>query len=98
MTEKRFTDIEVDKYYGLICMNHDGRFHSYSEQGLEDLLNHLHEENIRLKRDFDSCSHNWALMYDEAKNKVEALTKENWELEQENEKLENRLWNCQNVR
>ena len=58
----------------------------------------LHEESIRLKRDFDSCSHNWALMYDEAKEKVEALTKENLELEQENEKLENRLWNCQNVR
>lgn len=70
-----------------------------------DLLNALHEENIRLKRDFDSCSHNWSIMYDEAKEKVEELTKEKWELkqenkqlEQENEKLENRLWNCQNVR
>ena len=36
-----------------------------------ELLNELHEENIQLKRDFDSCSHNWALMYDEAKEKVE---------------------------
>lgn len=61
-------------------------------------LNALHEENIRLKRDFDSCSHNWSIMYDEAKEKVEKLTEENWELEQENERLENKLWNCQNVR
>lgn len=61
-------------------------------------LNALHEENIRLKRDFDSCSHNWSMMYDEAKEKVEKLTEENWELEQENERLENKLWNCQNVR
>ena len=49
-------------------------------ENLCKLLNELHKENIRLKRDFDSCSHNWALMYDEAKEKVEELSKENKQL------------------
>ena len=51
MTKKRFTDVEVDKYYGLICMNHDGQFHSYSEQSLENLFNTLHEKNEQLKKE-----------------------------------------------
>lgn len=99
-TEKRFnlvdlletlaiTDGDECKYY----QNCNDDFMSLCKE-----LNTLYDENIRLKKDFDSCSHNWALLYDEAKEKVEALTKENWELERENEKLENRLWNCQNVR
>ena len=46
------------------------------------LLNDLHEENIKMKKDFNSCSHNWALMYDEAKDKVEELSEENEQLKQ----------------
>ena len=46
------------------------------------LLNEKEETITRLKKDFDSCSHNWALMYDEAKNKVEELSKENEQLKQ----------------
>ena len=76
MTEnKRFT-AEFDKQYS--------RFYDNGEEITKIevvlLLNELHEENIRLKRDFDSCSHNWALMYDEAKEKVEELSKENKQL------------------
>ena len=83
MTEnKRFT-AEFDKQYS--------RFYDNGEEITKIevvlLLNKLHEENIRLKRDFDSCSHNWALMYDEAKVKVEELSKENNELKAEIEKL-----------
>ena len=89
MTEKKFTLLE-DTNGGLdtvleTMVKDNGKFLTHKEYC--DLLNEQHEENIRLKRDFDSCSHNWALMYDEAKEKVEALTKENWELEQENQKL-----------
>ena len=43
-------------------------------------LNELHEENEQLKKEikgFESCSHNWGLLYDEAKNKVEELSEEN---------------------
>ena len=73
MTEnKRFT-AEFDKQYS--------RFYDNGEEITKIevvlLLNKLHEENIRLKRDFDSCSHNWALMYDEAKDIVNALHEEN---------------------
>ena len=105
MSEKRFTIKVQGDWFGIVdnysadkvCVINGIRTEIEAEW-LCDLLNNLHEENIRLKKDFDSCSHNWALLYDEAKKKVEALTKENWELERENEKLENRLWKCQNVR
>ena len=100
MTEKRFYLLNYNNhpiYDSLLDEEYNAQFKKQREK-ICDLLNKLHEENIRLKRDFNSCSHNWALMYDEAKEKVEALTKENSELEQENEKLENRLWNYQNVR
>ena len=32
------------------------------------------------RKGFESCSHNWRILYDEAKNKVEELSKENKEL------------------
>jgi len=73
----------------------------YWEEKAIERINGLEKENNELKeerRGFESCSHNWRILYDEAKKKVETLTKENRELEQENEKLENKLWNCQNVR
>ena len=102
MTEKRFTanltHYNTSRNYVEGIKDNQSNTELKSIIEIIDLLNELHEENIRLKKEFDSCSHNWALMYDEAKEKVEALTKENWELEQENEKLENKLWNCQNVR
>ena len=97
MTEKRFK-LFVGNDYGVKTVDGVVIFDSIRSiadaEVLVDWLNELYEENTQLKRNFDSCSHNWALMYDEAKEKVEALTKENWELEQENEKLENKLWNC----
>ena len=43
-------------------------------------INQMHKENEQLKKDLNSISHNWALMYDEAKNKVEELSKENKKL------------------
>ena len=51
MTGKRFTNVEVDDYYhNLICVNDGDTFHSYSEKGLEDLLNELSDENRQLKQ------------------------------------------------
>lgn len=38
------------------------------------------KENEQLKKDFNSCSHNWGLMYDEAKDKIEELSNENEQL------------------
>ena len=75
MTKKRFI---VDDCGTLIDMQTKDNYDYVSD--VCDLLNELHKENIRLKRDFDSCSHNWALMYDEAKEKVEELSKENKQL------------------
>ena len=64
------------------------------EERIDDtptLLNGLNDENEQLKKDFDSVSHNWALMYNEAKNKVEELSKENQKLKSINNQLEDRL-------
>ena len=64
------------------------------EERIDDtptLLNELNDENEQLKKDFDSVSHNWALMYNEAKNKVEELSKENQKLKSINNQLEDRL-------
>lgn len=49
----------------------------------EDDFIRLAEENKELKQEikgFEGCSHNWGILYDEAKNKVEELSKENQEL------------------
>ena len=54
-------------------------------------INKLADENEQLKKDFHSVSHNWALMYDEAKNKVEELSKENEQLKSENQELKKYL-------
>lgn len=50
MIEKRFTNVEIEDYYNLICVNDGDTFHSYSEKGLEDLLNELSDENRQLKQ------------------------------------------------
>lgn len=46
---------------------------------LKKEINELKEE----RKGFESCSHNWGLLYDEAKNKVEELSKENQELKKQ---------------
>ena len=46
---KRFENVEIDKRYCLICLNDNIRFRSLSEEGLEDLLNELNDENEQLK-------------------------------------------------
>ena len=49
-------------------------------------LNWLEEENKKLKQEikgFEGCSHNFGLLYDEVKNKVEELSKENRKLKSE---------------
>lgn len=54
---------------------------------LEKENEQLRQENKELKKEingFESCSHNWGILYDEAKNKVEELSKENKELKYEN--------------
>ena len=63
-------DLENMKYYDIV-------------EEVCPVLNALHEENIQLKKEFGSCSHNWSIMYDEAKNKVEELHKENTILKRE---------------
>jgi len=53
--------------------------------GLFDKSKRLEKENKKLKEEikgFEGCSHNWGLLYDEAKNKVEELSKENKDLEE----------------
>ena len=81
MTEKRFTSVYNNQsdmiQYVDTQKEEPNRWSICNVSETLQKLNELQEENIRLKRDFDSCSHNWALMYDEAKNKVEELHKEN---------------------
>ncbi|WP_405285940.1 hypothetical protein [Methanobrevibacter sp.] len=91
MTEKRFiSEDNCQGYYTEIIDNEkelDLSLHNPKKNlTIEELIELLNEQNetiTRLKKDFDSCSHNWALMYDEAKNKVEELSKENKQLKHE---------------
>ena len=86
MTEKRFTLEE----FGLnFIVNDNGR--NLTAKQTVDRLNELNDENEQLKKDLNSLSHNWALMYEEAKNKVEELSKENKKLKSINNQLEDRL-------
>ena len=79
MTEKRFV------FNGCTnCIEYDGKsilLDSYGEE-IEDLLNYLHEENIQLKK-----------FYDTSEKVNDALSKENEELHQIQQELadENRL-------
>lgn len=55
------------------CIVTDKDDTTYSIDELIELLNQFQKEN----KGFESCSHNWSMLYDEAKNKVEELSKEN---------------------
>ena len=63
---------------------------------ISDLVYDLYNEKEQLKKErkgFESCSHNWNILYDEAKNKVEELSKENKELKKENKQLKRYIKN-----
>ncbi len=56
---------------------------SLSPSEICDRLNTLHQENISLKgeiKHFDGFAHNWKILYDEAKDKVGELVRENEQL------------------
>ena len=92
MTEKRFWCLE--EYAGETSPIVDEKF-TPTNGWICDRLNELYEENKELKEErkgIESCFHNWRILYDEAKNKVEELNKENQELkykynEQSNDKI-----------
>ena len=75
MTEKRF----LRGFQSIRDTKEDKEYNFHIDNAIS-LLNELNDENEQLKKDFDSVSHNWALMYNEAKNKVEELSKENQKL------------------
>lgn len=85
MTEKRFTienDIEMKDNWNINkrCYHFGNGFDA---KDCCNMLNELQEENKELKQEikgFEGCSHNWGILYDEAKNKVEELSKKNQEL------------------
>lgn len=47
-----------------------------------NLLNELNDEKIQMEKEFNGELHNWGILYDEAKNKVDELSKENNELKE----------------
>lgn len=77
--------LKLDHRHGLLhdeCLDVECERDSLKKdvEYLEKENEQLKQENKQLTKEFNSCSHNWALMYDEAKNKVEELSKENKEL------------------
>ena len=86
MTEKRF----LRGFQSIRDTKEDKEYNFHIDNAIS-LLNELNDENEQLKKDFDSVSHNWALMYSEAKNKVEELSKENKKLKSINNQLKDRL-------
>ena len=65
---------------------------AYSIDELVELLNEFQKEI----KGFESCSHNWGILYNEAINKVEELSKENKELKGENKQLKQQFKYIQN--
>ena len=64
---------------------------SENSKGICGLLNALHEENLKLKEYVEKLVNADAHWEKKARQRVK-------ELEEEDEKLENKLWNCQNFR
>ena len=72
MTEKRFTTMwKPETTFSRFWIARDNWEKKLNANDVVALLNEQHEEIEKLKREFDSCGHNWALMYDETKEKVE---------------------------
>ena len=94
MTEKRFTNVEVDDYYNLICVNDGDTFHSYSEKALEDLLNSLNDENEQLKQrntnQYNQLTELWQIIEEENWEKLIAMKKQ---LKEDEERLQQE-WKC----
>ena len=86
MTDKRFKETIST---GIVTDTITGKEYNCEmriDDELLEFLNKLSDENEQLKKEikgFESCSHNFGLLYDEAKNKVEELSKENKELKAE---------------
>lgn len=85
MTKKQFTNVNHEIWQNGEWWCSAGGEHCADV--IATALNEQHETITRLKKRFDSCSHNWALMYDEARNKVEKLSKENKQLKLQNQRL-----------
>ena len=84
MIEKRFKiadyptdiiDVATDKKYPVSS-------YATHMEIICDLLNDFNDENERLKRHYNSLSHNNGLLYDECTNKINVLKKENEQLKQ----------------
>lgn len=100
MTEKRFTikpSMIVDDVTVIIDNQKEYTFpvlDSTLNYMFCKALNELADENKKLKQEikgFEGCSHNFGLLYDEVKNKVEELSKANKELKSENVNIMNDL-------
>lgn len=103
MTEKYWNiiDEEFISYTGgnaIIISNGDFKFAIWEiKEDVQKICNKLNEwvdENKALKKEkkgFESCSHNWGILYDEAKNVVKELDKENKELKNENQYIKNTI-------
>ena len=97
MTEKRFTldDENDDIIFDNNTITDSGIKEIYwlidcdQRQKLVDLLNALHEEKEQQQKSFDGLAHNWKIMYDEAKQVISDLEKENEKLKKQLRELEN---------
>lgn len=69
------------------CIITDKDDTAYSVDELIELLNEFQKEI----KGFESCSYNCGILYNEARNKVEELSKENKKLKQENEQLKHSI-------
>ena len=97
MTEKRFRLIDYEEDYFTVGDDEKGEEYDTPFK-VVDVMNELNDENNELKEErkgFESCSHNWEILYDEAKNKVEELSKENKELKSDNDI---KFWKLQCIR
>lgn len=62
-----------------------------------NLLNELNDEKIQMEKEFNGELHNWGILYDEAKNKVDELSTENNELKEKIAALQMELTELKHV-